>query len=207
MTNKPITLYAFSFPSRAERIIWALAELKLEYELIRLDPFKGEMATDEFKALNVPAKMPVLKHGDECYTESLAIMEYLATLTSNELVPSSGKTALNYRHAMYFGATEIEPYLWIANQKTKLEFLYPWPDGTREQSLENLKKNLPTIWQWLDSRPYIAGDSFSMADIYYHQLLRWVQAYKIDTPETVEAYLQTLESRPAFPADSAGSTL
>lgn len=193
-----IKLYAYTFVSRAERIIWTLEALDLPYELIRLDPFKGETMTEEFQSLKVPAKIPILQHGELILTESLAIMEYLCSIKDNQLLPQSGQALINFRHAMYTGATEIEANLWVANQKVKLDFLYPWPDGTKEQALANLERNLPVVWSWLDDRDFIAGDTFTMADIYFYQLIKWVKAYNIEISDKAETYLEKLEDQFPF---------
>ena len=75
------TLYTFSFPSRAERISWCLNELALDYEVVKLNPFKGEIFTHEgFKETSPLKKMPALVHhrsdGDKHMYESLAICVY-----------------------------------------------------------------------------------------------------------------------------------
>jgi len=58
-------------------VLWALREFGFPYELVRLDPFKGETRTEEFLKLNPASKVPVLVMGDKVLTESIAIMEYL----------------------------------------------------------------------------------------------------------------------------------
>lgn len=42
MKDRGFVLYAYTFRSRAERVLWALRELDHPYEVIRLDPFKGD---------------------------------------------------------------------------------------------------------------------------------------------------------------------
>ena len=60
MSETPITLYAHKFRSRAERVIWTLEELELDYRLIRLDAAKGDLQAAEFLSLNPAAKIPVV---------------------------------------------------------------------------------------------------------------------------------------------------
>ena len=52
MKNSGITLYAYNFRSRAERVMWALNELNISYKLVRLDPSIGETNADEFIKLS-----------------------------------------------------------------------------------------------------------------------------------------------------------
>lgn len=193
-------LYAYPFRSRAERVLWTLCELDIPHEVIRLDPFKGETLTAEFLALNPFAKVPVLVHDQQVFTESLAIMEYLDAISPQiKLVPSSLPELYQYRKAVYYAASEIEPYLWISDQSTRLGMLYTWPEGTTASCLQRLEKSLPPVFDWLNAHAYIAGDHFSLADIYYYQVLTWARSYKIPVPANIDTYLQKLAGRAAFP--------
>ena len=201
---KAFTLYTFTFLSRAERVQWCLDELDLEYSLIKLDPFKGEIFTEEFTLLNPMRKMPVLIHhqtdgSDKILTESLAILEYLNNYANGNLKPKTINDLYLYDRAMFFGATEIEAYLWIANQSTILRGIYNWPSHTEKEAIRQVKKAMPVIYGWLARSNYIAGSTFSLADIYYYQLIRWARQYHVDTPNYIDSYLQRIASREAIP--------
>jgi glutathione S-transferase len=117
-----IILYAYTFRSRAERVIWALNELELEYRLVRLDPLKGENRTESFLQLNPAGKIPVLVHGETVVTESLAVMEYVDSIAApGSLIPADPGGQSRYRQLVYFMMSEIESYLWIADQATRLK--------------------------------------------------------------------------------------
>ena len=93
-----LTLYSYNFRSRGERVMWALNETGLTYQLVRLNPLKGENRTPEFLALNPGARIPVLVHGEFVLTESLAILDYVGGLAPElELVPSSDVARHRYR--------------------------------------------------------------------------------------------------------------
>ena len=156
---KELTLYAYSFRSRAERVIWTLKELDYSYELIRLDPFKDEANTPEFRQLNPSGKIPVLLHGDKSLTESVAIMEYLNDISEQRaLVPTNPDEAYNYHKVMSYGLTEIEPYMWLAEQASRLKQLYAWPDGTYEQAINMVKNNIGPVSEWTEGRAFIGGN-------------------------------------------------
>ena len=195
-------MYAYTFRSRAERVLWALREFDYPYELIRLDPFKGEARTEKFLSLNPSRKIPVLVHGDAVLTESLAIMEYLNDLSEKrKLIPVTPKSAFNYRKVVHYGLTEVEPYLWVAEQASRLKALYSWPEGTYEAAILQAKKNISPVWQWLEAGSYIAGDEFSLADIYFYHLITWAKQHKIEYASSVSGYVKKLEQRPAFPIE------
>ncbi len=197
--DQGLTLYAYNFRSRAERVIWMLNELELPFKLIRLDPKKGESHAPEFTTLNPFKKVPVLTHGEQCFTESLAIMEYVHTLNpSKNLVPSEADCIYPFRHIIYFMQSELENYLWIANQSSILHGLYTWPEGTLEESKKLINKNIPYLFEQLKEKEFLVGDQFSMADIYAHSIISWAKARDIGIPESVQEYLNRLMARPAY---------
>lgn len=207
MTKRHFTLYAFPFRSRAERVLWALKEFGYSFDVIRLDPAKGEINTPEFIKLNQAKKIPVLiehENGHEkILTESLAIMEYLNDSSDSiKLIPVEPAEAYDYRKKVHYGLTEIEPYLWIAEQSTRLKGLYDWPDGTNESTLSLLKSHLPVVFSWLENGTYIAAGEFTLADIYFYTLLTWAQQKNFDVPEHVNVYLKSLEQRSFFPKEA-----
>ncbi len=204
MTKRHFTLYAFPFRSRAERVLWTLKEFDYSFDVVRLDPFKGETNTPEFIKLNPAQKMPVLVENESVFTESLAIMEYLNDISeSTKLIPTEPVEAYDYRKKVHYGLTEIEPYLWIIEQSSsRLKDLYHWPDGTNESALSLLKSHLPVVFSWLKKNTYIAAGEFTLADIYFYTLLTWAQQKNFNVPDYVDKYIKNLERRPFFPKEA-----
>jgi len=199
---KKFILYAYTFRSRAERVLWTLREFEHPYEVVRLDPFKGETSTEEFLNMNPSKKIPVLVHGDNVMTESLAIMEYLNDVSeTKKLIPTDPKKAFNYRKIIHYGLTEIEPYLWIADQASRLKSLYSWPEGTHEGAIKQVKENIKIVWTWIETTKYIVGDKFSICDIYFYHLISWASNNGIEHSSKVKEYLSVLEERTAFPVE------
>lgn len=191
-------LYAYNFYSRAERVIWVLEELGYQYDLIRLDPLKGETNTPEFIQLNPSKKIPVLVHEDKILTESLAIMEYLSDISDKEpLVPLGVNDSYLYHKYIHYGLSEIEPYLWIAEQATTLSHVYQWPKETYEYSIERARGNLEISWDWFKNKRYLVKE-FGIVDIYFQQMIRWAEKHKIKYPDHIADYLKNLESRKSF---------
>jgi len=200
MDAEKFVLYAYTFPSRAERVLWTLRELGHPYELIRLDPYKGETRTAEFSRLNPSRKIPVLVHGDDVFTESLAIMEYLNEVSVDRpLVPKEAMAAYRYKKVVHYGLTEVESYLWVAEQSSRLKALYHWPDGSYESAIKQATKNLSLVWPWIENTSHIVGEEFSLADIYYYNLVTWAKRQGIGHSAAVGDYLLRLEGREAFP--------
>lgn len=200
-----ITLYNYANPTRASRVIWTLHELDMEYDVKVLNPMAGEHRTPEYLAINPAGKVPSLTHNGNSFTESLAIMEYLndlhpdRPLTPNPADADYAQKNYQMRHAISYGMAELENYVWVMSQATWLKMLYTWPEGTAEECKKRLEKALPRVAGWLEAHDYIAGDEFTLADIYYYQLLGWIQMQKLALPEHVTAYLKRLASREKFP--------
>ena len=92
-----ITLYAYTFRSRAERVLWVLQELGLEFDVVRINPFEGRQVSPTLLELNPDGKVPVLLHGGKVLLESLAIMEYLDSISEEGgLVPMIRKQITNF---------------------------------------------------------------------------------------------------------------
>lgn len=203
MDRRHFTLYAYNFRSRAERVLWTLKEFDYSFDVIRLDPAKGETNTAEFINLNPAKKIPVLVAGEKVLTESLAIMEYLNDISdSTKLIPTEPDAAYDYRKKVHYGLTEIEPYLWIAEQSSRLKGLYDWPEGTHKSTLALISSHFPVVFSWLENNAYIAADDFTLADIYFYSLLTWAQQNHFELPEYVKVYISKLEQRPAFPDEA-----
>lgn len=195
-----LTLYGYNFRSRAERVEWALNELELDYEFIRLDPAKGETGTEEFLALNPSRKIPVLVHNGVALTESLAIMEYLNDISPvRKIIPEDTDGKFGMRQAIHFVATELEAYLWIADQCARMKDKYPWPEGTKEEALARVESAAPAIERFLSKGEFVSGHSFSIADIYLYHCLMWTLSYAIKLPRPVLGYIAVMRKRSGIP--------
>lgn len=200
-----ITLYKYTQPSRAETVVWALSELGLDYEVKEIDAKKGEQRSPEFLAINPFGKIPALTHNGKVFTESLAIIEYLndlhpdKPLTPNKDDENYAEKNYKLRQVISFGMIEMESYLWILTKIKVLKNFESWPEGTAENCMKCIQNALPIAYAWLESQEYIAGDSFTLANIYYQQLFSWVKMLGVELPEQVESYLKRLSTRERFP--------
>jgi glutathione S-transferase len=181
-------------------VLWTLRELDLPHRVIRLDAAKGEHKSDTFRRLNPAGKVPVLLHGDQILTESLAIMEYLNDISRmKNLIPKSISDRYVLRKIIHYGVSEVEVYLWIADQATRLKRIYSWPKGTYEESIDRVKQGVKQICTWIEGNDYLAGGQYSIADIYYYQLITWAKKHGVEFSFEIDRYVSSLANRPAFP--------
>jgi len=151
--------------SRATRCVWALNELGVEYDRVKLDHVAGENKTPEYLALNPSGKVPTLVDGDVVMSESLAINLYLARKYDNGLWPSSEADRARAEQWTMWAAAEAEPHtVTIA-----IERMFK-PENARDESKakateEALAPRLSYIDGYLEGRDFLVGDHFTIADL------------------------------------------
>ena len=173
-----LTLYTNPM-SRARVTRWMLEETGLPYDTVVLD-YGTTMKAPAFLAINPMGKVPAITHGDTVVTENAAICMYLADLVPNKkLAPPVGSPARGpyYRWISFMGP--LEQLMVIKTTKGPL----PEPGmagyGTEADVVNTLEAALK-------DREFLAGDSFTAADLLVSAYLGWYLQF------------QLLEARPAF---------
>jgi glutathione S-transferase len=186
--------------TRASRPRWLLEELGVPYELVRLDPAKGETRTPEHLARHPLGHVPVLEDGDLRLFESGAICLYLADRFQDRgLMPPSGSPAraLCYQWICY-ALTEIEPpFAAVGVQLRK-------PEAERDLRViavesERMSKAVAQLEPVLAKGPYLLGPTFSVADVTIGSMLSFARLRNVMPANPVfDAYIERIRARPAF---------
>jgi glutathione S-transferase len=191
-----------SLNSRAFRVLWALEELEIPYNLHDLDFKKGDHKTEEFLKMNPFGKVPVLKFGETTLFESGAIIEFLASqFPEKKLAPAlDGPLYAKYLQWNYFAMAELEQPLWsMAKHKFALPKEYRLEDIKKTATFE-FQKALAVIEQTLINNSYLLGEHFYACDILVGHTLIWarsVQQLDESHPHSLE-YLKRLKKRKAI---------
>lgn len=182
-----------------------LREIAVPFELVRIDTAAGAHRTAAYRAINPNQRVPTLVHGDRVMSESAAIVLYLCELHPEAgLMPLPGEPRrhLFLQWLTYFTNTMQEElhHWWHAEY---------YCDGDASQA--DLKtvadRRLGEIFSRLDSTlaaagPYILGERFSAADIYFAMLCRWTR--KMTVPATaypaINRLIGLVTARPAWSA-------
>ncbi|KAB0882155.1 glutathione S-transferase, partial [Cronobacter muytjensii] len=164
--------------SRSQRILFALEELGLPYELVRYQREPTMLAPPALKKVHPLGKSPVLEDNGHKIIESGAILEYLQETydATQRLKPQDAEEKMQYRIWLHYAEGSLMPLLMM-----KLVFSSlgkkPVPIGFRTlgkalgQGVQKawLNKQLATHTRFIEDHltlhPWFAGQSFSMADI------------------------------------------
>src|SRR5918994_2343751 len=147
-----------------------LAEKGIEVPMVRVDFDKMEHRSPEFLELNSLGQIPVLELDDgTVITESVAICRYFEALQPTP--PLFGASAVEQgKVEMWNRRVEIEIFGTIGNVALHTFEFFKHRLTQFPVFAETQRELLPHKWAWLDremadGRPFIAGDSFSVADI------------------------------------------
>ena len=197
--------------SRAQRILWMLEELSLEYEVVVYKRNqKTNLADPALLKIHPLGRSPVLTDGDLTLAESGAIIEYLGnTYGDGALVPQDPDSLRNYRYWLHFAEGTMMPFLvvkkafQVAQSKVPgllRPLLMAVPNKMEQVYFGKAnKENIAFVEQYLEDKDFFAGETLSGADIMMsfplEALLTRVSNLKVDN---IQAYVQKIQSRPAY---------
>lgn len=199
-------LYNGMSPNGA-RVMVFMAEKGIEIPTHSIDLMANEGQTPEFLKINALGQVPVLQLDDGRYlTESVAICRYLESLHPT---PALFGEAPEEQAFIEMWMRRME--LWLFNVAGdvglhEIEFFKYRVDQNADYAAY-CRKTLVERLAWLDAemadgRSFIAGDTFTMADIIGMTLLFIMGFTQIDIPgelTNVTRWQQAMVSRPTFP--------
>ncbi|MCA4825697.1 MAG: glutathione S-transferase family protein [Serratia rubidaea] len=186
----------YTFPkSRSLRVLWALEELHLDYETVRVDLLS---ATPEIRSPHPQNKVPVLDDKGFLIFESAAICKYVCAKTAGQcLYPAELRANARVEQWMSFALTELEPPLW-----SLLKHVALLPDALKVAAVaEVARREAESAIKCLEHQSiasWITGDTFTIADIFVAQNLMWAKACGIPLPTVFEEYLLRCQTREAY---------
>lgn len=188
------TLTFYTNPQSRGRIArWMLEEVGTPYETEILD-YGTTMKAPEYLAINPMGKVPAIRHGDTVVTECAAICAYLADAFPDAgLAPPTDQRGDYYRW-LFFTAGPLEQ----AVVNTALGFEVP-EDREVMAGYGNMSKVMDTLDRALVGKSFIAGESFSAADVYVGSHVAWGLQFKtIEERESFKAYAARVTDREAY---------
>ena len=186
-------LVFYSNPMSRGRIArWMLEEVGAPYRIEWLT-FEDSMKAPDFLAVNPMGKVPTIRHGDTVVTEAAAICAYLAdAFPDTGLAPPLEKRGDYYRW-LFFAAGPLE--MAVSLKAFGLEV-----PRERERSIGCGRYDtvMDALSLAVTRHPYIAGDTFTAADVYVGAHISWgLQFGTLEPRPEFKVYWDRLKERPA----------
>ena len=190
-----ITLYGAGY-TRSSRCLWTLLELGLEHDYIE----KPELVhSDELRALQPQAKLPVAVIDGEVLFESAAICTHLCDLAPEQSLLGAPGTRERGLHLqwMSFVLTEIETWLWSSFKQTMMYPEEKRAPGVLETNREEIRAGLRVLDAALATDDYLVGNRFSVTDIVVSWPVNWARRTNaLAGMDHLARYLDRLFERP-----------
>jgi glutathione S-transferase len=178
-----------------------LREAGLPFDLIKVDlKSKKTESGDDFSAINPKGYVPVLElEGGERLTEGPAIVQYLADqVPDKKLAPANGTLErARLQEWLNFISTELHKSFGPL-------FSPATPEDYKRQLKERIVNRLSYVDQTLarSKKPYLLGDSFSVADAYLFVITSWAGNMGIDIKglAKIGEFMGRVRERPAVAA-------
>jgi glutathione S-transferase len=181
--------------SRGRIAHWMLEEVGVPYETKILSFDKGEHKSPEYLAVNPMGKIPAIVHNGNVVTEAAAICAYLAdAFPKAGLAPPVGDPARGtYYRWLFFAAGCIEPAI------VDKMFARPPVDRPGALGYGSYEDTLSTMEKALAPGPWLLGERFSAADVYFGSEVGWGMFTKALEPRPAfQKYFERCSERPAY---------
>ena len=146
---------------------------------------KGEQFAEEFLAHNPNAKIPVLLDGERSVMESCAILQYLAEKFPTSLLPE-GEARWDILPWVYWQAANVGPV--FGNKLSYTRYMDSVAQDAKAHPLERFGTEALRLASVMDrqlqNHKWVAGDTFSIADIALYPWLRGWKWSKVDITRT-----------------------
>jgi glutathione S-transferase len=186
---------------RGFRVVWLLEEMGLAYRLRPVDMLAGVENDPEFLAINPGGFIPAIQDGDVTMVESIAILEYLmARYGPTPLAPAPHDPAFPaYQQFLHLGEAGLAASIFFvvgARNFAPESERNNWSAG---QALGVWESRLRLVTRQLARSPYLAGETFTAADISVTYALELAKrAGGVTLGEAERAYLARTSGRDAY---------
>jgi glutathione S-transferase len=182
-----------------QKVLWCCEELGVEHDRVDAGGPYGLVDTPEYRRRNPNGLVPTIDDDGFVIWESNAIVRYLVTKHRSGLWPADPRLRAEADQWMDWGHT-----FWAALRPAFLGLIRTPPEQRNEAAIaESLRKTeelLRLMDDHLRSRPYLAGDEFTVGDIPVGcGIWRWL-AMPIERPArpNVVRWSERLAQRPAY---------
>jgi glutathione S-transferase len=181
--------------TRDLRVLWALEEMQMPFELVGMDHPAHDLNTDAYRRLSPFEQIPAIDDDGVVLSESAAILIYLAKKAGRLIPPDPA------------GEAQVVRWCFAAMNSVELPLLnlmmLDWTQDKgskyREFTLAWAKRHLANLDRWLDGREFVATEAFTVADILMAHALDEIKDERLIEPYALVArYRERCFARPAW---------
>ncbi len=198
-------LYA-GFAPNAFRVLAFMHEKNLDLPIEQIDVLKGEARKEDHLKRNSLGEIPVLELDDGSYlSESIAICRYLESLHPE--VPLMGENALNSARIEMWNR-RMEQQIMGPYSEVGLHAMPIFADKIEQipEYAESQRRLTSERWAWFneemsDGRAFVAGDTFTVADITGMTALMISGFLDLDVPSDLRhanRWVNAVKARPSW---------
>jgi len=184
-----------------QKVLWALAELKVPYERTDAGLQFGVVNEPFYRRMNPNGRVPTIEDDGFVLWESNAIVRYLSEKHgAGTLWPNDPRQRADADRWMDWTtstvAPAITPVFWglirTPAERRDLKAI--------EEGVERLAQAFQVLEQGLEGRDHVAGKSFTMGDIPLGTFVHRWYALAVKRPKLprVEAYYERLQQRASY---------
>lgn len=187
----------------ATRVHWALEELGVPYEKVKLDLSAGDQKKPEYLALNPNGKVPLIVAEGQPIFESLAILLYLGERFGVEkgLFPPPNPARADAFTWMSWGSVTLGEALtrFLRNTSDRFPAEERNP-AAAEAAKKDLHAAIAMLDKHLENKQFMLGDDFSLVDVSIASLMPFMARLGVDTSAygNVNAWVGRCITRPAL---------
>jgi glutathione S-transferase len=166
-----------------------------------VDLLAGVENDPEYLAINPAGFIPAIRDGDVTMVESIAIMEYLvARYGPTPLAPAPSDPAFPaYQQFLHLGEAGLAASIYFVVGARNFAPAAERQNWSAGQALEVFETRLGLVTRQLARMPYLAGESFTAADISVAYALTLAQrAGGVVLGDVERAYMARVTGRPAY---------
>ena len=193
-----IRILGRSTSGNVQKVLFFLEEVGLKYTREDYGRQFSNTNTDSYRKLNPNMKVPTLVDGDLVAWESHTILRYLAALHAPHLTGATPAERTHVERWMDWQLSSFNgPYLGVFREAKKKEEERAPSFGA---DAKELAAQLEILEKGTAGRPWLAGESFSIADICLGPIIDRTLAFPVTLPAIpgVRAWRDKLVARDAY---------
>lgn len=199
------TLKCFAESGNAYKAALMLELCQADWKADWINFFEGENRSDEFRALNSMAEVPVLidhTQGGKSLSQSSVILMHLADRFA-KYVPDNRADELEMMRWMFFDNHKLTSY--VATYRFMSKFLKKEGEPETEFLKGRMLGALKVFDAHLSDRSWVASDEITLADISTCGYLFWPDHFNVswDDYPGINAWIKRIQEQPNWAAPEA----